>query len=66
MKSIKRTLLLNPSTEFLGCVAGVLVFFWGGREVISGKLSFGVFGLFLGFTFVAYPAFQKIEPGKRP
>ena len=48
MKTTKRTLLLNPSTEFLGVVAGVLVFFWGGHEVIAGRLSFGVFGLFLG------------------
>ena len=48
MKTIKRSLLLNPSTEFLGVIACVLVFYWGGREVIAGRLSFGVFGLFLG------------------
>ena len=61
MKSIKRTLLLNPSTEFLGCIAGVLVFFWGGREVISGKISFGVFGLFLGSLLSLIRPFKKLS-----
>jgi len=61
MKAIKRTLLLNPSTEFLGCVAGVLVFFWGGREVIAGKLSFGVFGLFLGSLLSLIRPFKKLS-----
>ncbi|MDD5561842.1 MAG: ABC transporter ATP-binding protein [Candidatus Omnitrophica bacterium] len=61
MKSIKRTLLLNPSTEFLGCIAGVLVFFWGGREVIAGKLSFGVFGLFLGALLSLIRPFKKLS-----
>lgn len=61
MKSIKRTLLLNPSTEFLGVIAGVLVFFWGGREVIAGRLSFGVFGLFLGSLLSLIRPFKKIS-----
>jgi subfamily B ATP-binding cassette protein MsbA len=61
MKTIKRTLLLNPSTEFLGCVAGVLVFFWGGKEVIAGKLSFGVFGLFLGSLLSLIRPFKKLS-----
>lgn len=61
MKSIKRTLLLNPSTEFLGVIIGVLVFFWGGREVIAGKLSFGVFGFFLGSLLSLIRPFKKIS-----
>ncbi len=48
MKSIKRTLALNPLTEFTGAFAGIFVFFFVGRDVIAGKISFGVFGLFLG------------------
>ncbi|MDP2939207.1 MAG: ABC transporter ATP-binding protein [Candidatus Omnitrophota bacterium] len=48
MKSIKRSLALNPLTEFIGVVAAIFVFFWVGRDVIAGKISFGVFGLFLG------------------
>jgi ATP-binding cassette, subfamily B, bacterial MsbA len=61
MKTIKRTLLLNPSTEFLGVVAGVLVFYWGGREVIAGRLSFGVFGLFLGSLLSLIRPFKKLS-----
>lgn len=61
MKSIKRLLLLGPSTEFLGCIAGVFVFFWGGLEVISGKLSFGVFGLFLGSLLSLIRPFKKLS-----
>jgi subfamily B ATP-binding cassette protein MsbA len=61
MKSIKRTLLLNPATEFMGSVAGVMVFFWGGREVIAGRLSFGVFGLFLGSLLSMIRPFKKLS-----
>ena len=61
MKTIKRTLLLNPSTELLGVIAGVLVFFWGGHEVIAGRLSLGVFGLFLGSLLSLIRPFKKIS-----
>jgi subfamily B ATP-binding cassette protein MsbA len=61
MKTIKRSLLLNPSTEFLGVMVGVLVFFWGGREVIAGRLSFGVFGLFLGSLLSLIRPFKKLS-----
>jgi subfamily B ATP-binding cassette protein MsbA len=61
MKTIKRSLLLNPSTEFLGVIAGVLVFYWGGREVIAGRLSFGVFGLFLGSLLSLIRPFKKLS-----
>ncbi len=61
MKSIKRLLLLAPSTEFFGCIAGIFVFFWGGKEVIAGKLSFGVFGLFLGSLLSLIRPFKKLS-----
>lgn len=61
MKSIKRMLLLNPSTEFLGCLAGIFVFVLGGKEVIAGKLSFGVFGLFLGSLLSLIRPFKKLS-----
>lgn len=48
IKVLKRRLILYPVTEFIGVLAAVFVFFWGGRQVIAGELSFGVFGLFLG------------------
>ncbi|TBR16630.1 ABC transporter ATP-binding protein [bacterium] len=61
MKSIKRMLLLNPATEFMGCIAGVFVFVWGGREVIAGRLSFGVFGVFLGSLLSLIRPFKKLS-----
>lgn len=61
MKSIKRTLLLSPATEILGCLAGVTVFFLGGKEVIAGKISFGVFGLFIGSLLSTIRPFKKIS-----
>jgi subfamily B ATP-binding cassette protein MsbA len=61
MKSIKRTLLLGPLTEFVGALAGVLVFFWAGKEVIAGRLSFGIFGLFLGSLLSLIRPFKKLS-----
>jgi len=61
MKSIKRMLILGPATEFLGAIAGIFVFFWGGREVIAGKISFGVFGLFLGSLLSLIRPFKKLS-----
>jgi len=61
MKSIMRLLILSPITEFLGCIAGVSVFFWGGKQVIAGTLSFGVFGLFLGSLLSVIRPFKKLS-----
>jgi subfamily B ATP-binding cassette protein MsbA len=61
MKSIKRMLLLSPATEILGCLAGVTVFFLGGKEVIAGKISFGVFGLFIGSLLSTIRPFKKLS-----
>ncbi|MFA6349813.1 MAG: ABC transporter ATP-binding protein [Candidatus Omnitrophota bacterium] len=61
MKSIKRLLLLGPSTEFLGCIAGIAVFVWLGKDVIAGKISFGVFGLSLGALFSLVRPFKKLS-----
>jgi subfamily B ATP-binding cassette protein MsbA len=61
MKSIKRRLILGPTTEYIGVVAAIFVFFWGGREVIFGRLSFGVFGLFLGSLLSLIRPFKKLS-----
>jgi len=61
MKSVKRLLVLSPTTEFIGCIAGVIIFFFGGREVIAGTLSFGVFGLFLGSLLSLIRPFKKLS-----
>lgn len=61
MKSIKRLLIVSPVTELLGCIAGIFVFFWAGREVIAGKLSFGIFGLFMGSLLSLIRPFKKLS-----
>ncbi|MCM8782830.1 MAG: ABC transporter ATP-binding protein/permease [Candidatus Omnitrophica bacterium] len=61
MKSIKRVLLLSPFTEFIGVLAAVFIFVWAGKEVISGRMSFGVFGLFLGALLSLIRPFKKLS-----
>jgi subfamily B ATP-binding cassette protein MsbA len=61
MKSIKRKLILGPLTEYIGVMAAIIVFVWGGREVIAGELSFGVFGLFLGALLSLIRPFKKLS-----
>ena len=61
MKSIKRTLILSPVTEFIGVLFGVFILAWAGEKVISGKLSFGVFGLYLGSLFSLIRPLKKLS-----
>ncbi len=59
MKLQKRSLLLGPFTEFIGACGGAAVLYYGGREVIKGNMSFGVFVLFLGALL------SLIKPSRR-
>ena len=61
MKSVKRVLLLSPVTELVGSFGGLLVFYWAGKEVIGGTLSFGVFALFLGSLLSTIRPFKKLS-----
>ncbi|MCM8792042.1 MAG: ABC transporter ATP-binding protein/permease [Candidatus Omnitrophica bacterium] len=61
MKATKRILLLSPITEFIGVLATVFIFVWAGKEVISGKMSFGIFGLFLGALLSLIRPFKKLS-----
>jgi subfamily B ATP-binding cassette protein MsbA len=47
IKGIRRNLILAPVSEVLAAIAVVVVFWLGGRYVLEGKMSFGVFALFL-------------------
>ena len=60
LKSAKRTLLLSPFTEFVGALAAIVIFLLGGRDVIEGRLSFGVFGFFLGSLMSMIRPFKKL------
>ncbi len=61
MKAIKRTLILSPATEFIGVLFAVFILAWIGKDVISGELSFGVFGFFLGSIFSLIRPFKKLS-----
>ncbi len=61
MKSVKRVLLLSPATELIGSFGGLFVFYWAGKEVINGTLSFGVFALFLGALLSTIRPFKKLS-----
>ncbi len=47
LKTMRRTLLINPATEFVSAIGGICVLVIGGRQVIEGEMSFGVFIMFL-------------------
>lgn len=48
MKTIKRSIIISPVTEFIGAAFGVAIFWWMARQVIMQRISFGVFGFFFG------------------
>ncbi len=61
LKNLKRTLILSPFTEFMGALGAVVILLIAGEEVISGKLSFGVFGLFMGSLMSMIRPFKKLS-----
>ena len=48
MKRIKRVLAIGPFSEFVTVIGALCILFYGGRSVVQGRLSSGVFILFLG------------------
>ena len=61
LKSIKRLLALNPITELLGALATVAIIWWCGQDIISGKISFGVFGVSMGALLSLLRPFKKLS-----
>ena len=61
MKSIRRLLILSPVTDFLGVIAAAFIIYWGGKDVISGKISFGVFGVSMGALLSLIRPFKKLS-----
>ena len=47
MKSNKRILAISPLTEFMGAICGLIVIWFGGKEVIAHKVELGVLIPFL-------------------
>ncbi len=47
MKGIKNMILVGPVTEIAGAFCGIAVILILGKQVLDGRLSFGVFALFI-------------------
>ncbi len=61
MKSVMRTLLISPITEFIGVIFGLAVFWWMGKQVIEGQVSFGIFALFFGSMMSMISPLKKLS-----
>jgi len=60
MKSIKRIIMVTPVTELICVVAAMIILSIAGREVILGKVSFGIFGLFMASLMSMISPFKKL------
>jgi subfamily B ATP-binding cassette protein MsbA len=60
MKSVKRIIMITPVTELI-CVSGAMVVLYiAGKEVIAGKVSFGVFGYFMAALMSMLSPIKKL------
>lgn len=60
MKSIKRIIMVTPVTELICVSAAMIILYIAGREVVLGKVSFGVFGLFMAALMSMLSPFKKL------
>lgn len=61
LKSAKRIIAIGPITEFVGASAAMLVLYVGGRQIIQGTLSFGIFCAFMGAMFQCVQPFKRLS-----
>ncbi|UCB57315.1 MAG: ATP-binding cassette domain-containing protein [Candidatus Omnitrophota bacterium] len=61
MKSAKRIIAISPITEFIGSCAAMFVLYVGGRQIIEGTLSFGLFAAFMGAMFQCTQPFKRLS-----
>lgn len=61
LKTLKRTIVIAPITEFIGVIGAMSIVFVAGKEVIEGRLSFGMFGLFLATLLSMIRPIKKIS-----
>ncbi len=61
LKAIKRSIVLSPLTEFTATIGVVFVLWVVGNEVISGRVSFGIFGAFMAYLMSMVSPFKKLS-----
>jgi len=61
LKSAKRVIAIGPITEIVGSAAAMLVLYVGGRQIIQGHLSFGLFAAFMGAMFQCLQPFKRLS-----
>ncbi|MFA6584362.1 MAG: ABC transporter ATP-binding protein, partial [Elusimicrobiaceae bacterium] len=60
MRYLRATALSGPLMEFLGSIVISLLLYYGGREIISGRMTPGDFAAFLVAFFLAYNPLKNI------
>ena len=61
MKSTKRVLMSGPITEIIAVCSAVFVLWWQVRDVIAGKMSFGVLALSLAALMSMVRPFRRLS-----
>lgn len=61
MRGVRTKELTNPLMEFLGAIAAALVIWFGGKEIMAGRLDFGDFMRFTVALFSIYNPVKRIS-----
>ena len=61
MKSVFRMLVINPLTEFTGIACTAIVIWFGGKEVVEGRLSPGAFVVFMAALLSLFKPFKRLS-----
>ncbi|MCF7873973.1 MAG: ABC transporter ATP-binding protein/permease [Candidatus Omnitrophica bacterium] len=61
LKAIKREITISPLTEFTATIGVVFVLWVVGNEVISGRVSFGIFGAFMAYLMSMIRPLKKLS-----
>jgi subfamily B ATP-binding cassette protein MsbA len=61
MKGVRTRELTNPLMEFLGAIAAALVIWFGGREIMAGRMEFPDFMQFTVALFSIYNPVKRIS-----
>ncbi|NLO90462.1 MAG: ABC transporter ATP-binding protein [Elusimicrobia bacterium] len=60
MRYLRVTALSGPLMEFLGSLVAAMLVYFGGREIIAGRMTPGEFSVFMGAFFMAYEPLKNI------